>query len=169
MSVTFTVGCPSALIVADTLPPSVFTATAMVASVAMNGSVTSQSPTNGAICAEVGGDGWPWPWRGAVERAMRTNAHVAATTAMRAERITRGMGSALSMSRGPTFLSLSWGPTPTTCQRFASLAPVVSNHSLLGARLCLCRLDQCWRDPPLALGPQALGHGSVPTLLQPAS
>ena len=32
------------------------------------------------------------------------------------------------------FLSLSWGPTPTTLPALASLAPVVCDHSLLGAR-----------------------------------
>jgi hypothetical protein len=41
------------------------------------------------------------------------------------------------MLAGPTFLSLSWGPTPTTLPALASLAPVIHSHSLLGARLRL--------------------------------
>jgi hypothetical protein len=57
MSVTVAVGWPSALTVADGLPPSVLTLTANVASNACIDIVTSQSPTNGDTCAGVAGAG----------------------------------------------------------------------------------------------------------------
>ena len=54
MSVTLMVGCPAELIVADTLPPSVFTETASDTSIDCIDIATSQSPTKGVTSAGAG-------------------------------------------------------------------------------------------------------------------
>ena len=53
------------------------------------------------------------------------------------------------MLAGPDFSQLVAGPHPHDLPALASLAPVLSGHSLLGARLRLCLASA-------ALGPQTL-------------
>ena len=92
MSVTLTVGCVSEATVAVIFPPSSFTVTTKVASNAFIATVTSQSPTKGAICADVGGtDACPAPCIAAVEWPIGKIVDVATTRAARAERTTRTM------------------------------------------------------------------------------
>jgi hypothetical protein len=56
-----------------------------------------------------------------------------------------------------SFLSLSWGPTPTTLPALAPLAPLVTSDSLLGGRFCLgLHYSMFARRLRASLGPQAL-------------
>ena len=92
MFVTLTVGCVSEATVAVIFPLSSLTVTTKVASNAFIAIVTSQLPTKGAICADVGGtDACPAPCIAAVEWPIGKIVDVATTRAARAERTTRTM------------------------------------------------------------------------------